>query len=70
VPRGTAHSLHNPGKEPVRVLVMFTPSGMERFFEQLADLPAGPVDPARYQAMAKNNWMEVVGPPLAQSHPL
>src|SRR6266545_1715603 len=28
-----------------RILVMFTPAGMERFFEGHAKLPPGPVDP-------------------------
>jgi hypothetical protein len=50
--------------------VMFTPSGMEKFFEQLADLPPGPVDPETYRALARNCWMDVVGEPLAVSHPL
>lgn len=69
VPRGTAHCFQNVGGEAATILVMFTPSGMERFFEQHAQLPAGRVDPAVYREIAANNWMEVVGPPLAQSHP-
>lgn len=70
VPRGTEHCFQNIGDVPARVLVMFTPSGMERFFEQHAQLPAGPVDPVAYRAIAHANWMEVVGPPLAESDPL
>ncbi len=69
VPRGTAHCFQNLGSEDATILVMFTPAGMERFFEQHAQLPAGPVDPNRYREIAANNWMDVVGPPLAQSHP-
>ena len=69
VPRGTAHCFQNLGREDATILVMFTPAGMERFFEQHAQLPAGPVDPDRYREIASNNWMEVVGPPLAVSHP-
>ena len=70
VPRGTEHCFQNMGKEPARILVMFTPAGMERFFEQHAALPPGPVDPATYRAIAHNCGMEVAGPPLAESHPL
>jgi mannose-6-phosphate isomerase-like protein (cupin superfamily) len=70
VPRGTRHCFQNVGDGPATVLVMFTPSGMERFFEQHAGLPAGESDPAAYRAIANNNWMDVAGPPLAESHPL
>lgn len=69
VPRGVHHCFQNIGDEPARILVMFTPGGMERFFEQHAELPAGPVDPAAYAAIARNNWMDVVGKPLAESDP-
>jgi hypothetical protein len=43
---------------------------MERFFEEHALLPPGPVDPDRYREIAMRSWMEVAGPTLAQSHPL
>jgi mannose-6-phosphate isomerase-like protein (cupin superfamily) len=70
VPRGTRHCFQNLGEEPARILVMFAPSGMERFFEQLAELPPGPVDRATYDALANNSWMKVVGTSLADSDPL
>lgn len=69
VPRGTAHCFQNLEDRPSRILVMFTPSGMERFFEEHALLPPGAVDPECYREIAERNWMEVVGPPLAESHP-
>lgn len=69
VPRGTAHCFQNVGDTPARILVMFTPSGMERFFEEHAALPPGPVDKERYRQIARDCFMEVVGPPLAESHP-
>lgn len=69
VPRGVAHCFQNIGEGEAKILVMFTPGGMERFFEQHAQLPEGPVDPAAYQAIARDNWMEVVGKPLAESDP-
>lgn len=69
VPRGTRHCFQNIGDEDARILVLFTPSGMERFFEEHARLPAGPVDPTVYRSIAAASWMEVAGPPLAESGP-
>ncbi|HEY6377928.1 MAG TPA: cupin domain-containing protein [Candidatus Dormibacteraeota bacterium] len=70
IPRGTTHCFQNVGDTPARLLVMFTPAGMERFFEGLAELLPGPVDPDVYHALAHSAWMKVVGPPLAESDPL
>jgi mannose-6-phosphate isomerase-like protein (cupin superfamily) len=70
VPRGVRHCLQNIGDSPSRVMVMFTPGGMERFFEQHAALLPGPVDPEAFRAIARDNGMDVVGPPLARSDPL
>ena len=64
VPRGTPHAFRNPDEVPARILVMFTPAGMERFFEGQAALPAGPADPQAYRRVAHSAWMEVLGPPL------
>ncbi len=70
VPRGTRHCFQNLAATPARILVMFTPSGMERFFEEHAELPPGPVDPEVYREIARRSWMDVAGPPLAVSDPL
>ena len=69
VPRGTSHCFQNIGEDPARLLVMFTPSGMERFFVEHAELPEGVVDDEVYAAIAERSWMTVTGPPLAVSHP-
>ena len=49
IPRGVVHQPSNPGTEPVRVLLIFSPSGMEHFFEEAAEgripLQAVPADP-------------------------
>ncbi|MDQ6815912.1 MAG: cupin domain-containing protein [Actinomycetota bacterium] len=68
VPRGTPHCFQNIGTEPARILVMFTPAGMERFFEQFASLSAP--DPEAFATLGGPLGMEVLGPPLAQSDPL
>ena len=36
VPRGTAHTFANPSDQPLRMLVLVTPGGFERYFEELA----------------------------------
>jgi len=70
VPRGTPHCLQNIGETPARYLEMFAPAGMERFFEELAQLPIGDVSPARYRSISERASMKVVGPPLSESDPL
>ena len=66
VPRGTPHCFQNAGDVPARILVLFNPSGMERFFDRFAELPAGPVDPGAFAAIGAQVGMTVVGPPLAR----
>jgi hypothetical protein len=70
IPRGTPHCFQNVGDGPARLLVMFTPAGMERFFQGVAELPTGPFDPDAYRAIADSAWMKVLGPPLAETDPL
>jgi quercetin dioxygenase-like cupin family protein len=56
VPRGAVHQPSNPGTEPTRVLLIFSPAGMERFFEEAAEgrmpLQAEPEDPAVRERLA------------------
>jgi quercetin dioxygenase-like cupin family protein len=70
IPRGTPHAFQNVGDGPARILVMFTPSGMERFFEGVGALSGGMPDPETFGAIYHDAWMQVVGPPLAESDPL
>jgi quercetin dioxygenase-like cupin family protein len=70
VPRGTPHNYQNLGPGPARMLVLFTPSGMERLFDRFAALPDLPVDPDVFRKLGSEVGMEIVGPPLAASHPL
>jgi quercetin dioxygenase-like cupin family protein len=62
VPRGTPHCFTNAGEDPARILVLFTPSGMERFFDSFAALPA--FDPAAFAEIGAGVGMAVTGPPL------
>ena len=56
IPRGVAHRPSNPGTEPTRVLLIFSPAGMGRFFEEAAErrmpLQAAPTDPALAEELA------------------
>lgn len=70
VPRGTAHCFQNAGDGSARIIVLFTPSGMESFFDRFAELPAGPVDPDVFRRLGADVGMNVLGPPLAVSDPL
>jgi quercetin dioxygenase-like cupin family protein len=70
VPRRTPHCFQNVGEGPARIIVMFTPSGMERFFDRFATLPAGPVDPRVFGRLGAEVGMDVVGPPMAATHPV
>ena len=49
MPRGAVHQPSIPGAEPTRVLLIFSPAGMDRFFEEAAEgrmpLQAAPTDP-------------------------
>jgi len=67
-PRGTVHNFRNTGDRPARVLVGFTPGGMEGFFRDsgrpaIDDGPAPPVDDdeiARTLAAAPKYGVEAV----------
>ncbi|QYN35943.1 cupin domain-containing protein [Pseudonocardia sp. DSM 110487] len=68
-PRGVPHNFQNIGDAAGRLLIITSPSGVERFFEQFAALP-GPVDAEALAAVGHANWIEFIGPPLAISDPL
>jgi mannose-6-phosphate isomerase-like protein (cupin superfamily) len=69
-PRGTPHAFQNVGDSPGRLLVITTPSGLERFFEQWAELLPGPIAPDGLAAVGHDSGIEFVGPPVAVSDPL
>jgi quercetin dioxygenase-like cupin family protein len=67
VPRGTVHCFHNTGTEMARMVLTFTPAGIERFFEEtLEPAPNGAQNPpdnvgevaARYVAAAPKYGLE------------
>jgi quercetin dioxygenase-like cupin family protein len=67
VPRGLVHRFRNAGAETARVVVTFTPAGLEGFFEETLDsAPSGSQDvpdnvedvSARYEAAAARYGLE------------
>ena len=56
IPRGVVHQPSNPGTEPTRVLLIFSPAGMDHFFEEAAEgripLQALPTDPEVKERLA------------------
>lgn len=72
IPKGVRHTWQNVGEGAARFLFGFTPAapGMERFFEQAAELPAASRLVEGFRRFAGDAGLEVVGPPLAQSHPM
>jgi mannose-6-phosphate isomerase-like protein (cupin superfamily) len=69
-PRGAPHAFQNIGDTPGRLLVITTPSGLERFFEEFAATLPGPASPETLAAVGHANWVEFSGPPLGLSDPL
>ena len=69
IPRGAPHTWQNVGDGPGRFLALVLPAGRESFFRAFAALPAGSSAPEAFRALGPEGGLEVVGPPLAQSHP-
>jgi mannose-6-phosphate isomerase-like protein (cupin superfamily) len=71
-PRGTLEWFENTGKSPLKVAVMYSPAGIEKFFAEVAEPaatrtvpppPEGPPDLERLVAVAKKYKLEIQPPP-------
>jgi quercetin dioxygenase-like cupin family protein len=60
VPRDVPHAFENVGNQPGRILGILTPGGYEQFFEELARLPPGPPDQAKFQEIFEKYDQETV----------
>lgn len=69
VPRGTVHCFRNDGTAPMRMIVTFTPAGIESFFEETLEQAVDPTQPppdniqdvvARYTVAAPRYGIEFV----------
>lgn len=70
IPRGTVHQPSNPGPEPVHVLLIFSPGGMDGFFLEAAQgrhplqaLPQDDATAARLHAFTERYGYEFADPP-------
>jgi mannose-6-phosphate isomerase-like protein (cupin superfamily) len=70
IPRGVPHCWQNVGSRRSLLLGLIAPAGLERFFERFAHLPEKDQTLDSFRALGREAGMTVVGPPLAQSHPI
>ncbi|HUX43579.1 MAG TPA: cupin domain-containing protein [Terracidiphilus sp.] len=66
-PRGTAHAYQNFHGEAAHLLVMVTPAGLDKFFEDVTVMNKGLSQPdfARVEQLMQSYGMELLGPPLS-----
>jgi len=63
-PRGIAHTYRYVGKAPGKLMVVLTPSGFEKFFEEVGALsPQQQQDIPRVLEIAKQFGLEILPPP-------
>ncbi|MFI7122063.1 cupin domain-containing protein [Amycolatopsis sp. NPDC049868] len=43
-PRGTPHRFYNPFDEETRIIAIVSPPGLEKYYQELSELPPGPRD--------------------------
>ena len=67
VRRGVPHTWRNVSDGAARMLVLFTPAGMETFFERFAVHAGTAAAPNAFRTLAGDAGMTVDGPPLADS---
>ena len=63
--RGAPHTWRNVSDGPARMLAVFTPAGMETFFEEFAAHAGTAEAPAAFRSLGEAAGMTVAGPPLA-----
>ena len=66
VPRGMVHTFSNSGNTAARFLIIVSPGGLEKYFEELGEVASThgyPPPPDRLAYLADKYNFEVVGPP-------
>lgn len=66
VPKGMPHTFSRVGQQNAKFLVVYSPAGFEKFFDEAVDLDVTDTEAyvAKANALAEKYNMEVVGPPL------
>jgi quercetin dioxygenase-like cupin family protein len=72
IPKGLPHTWQAVGAAEARFVFAFAPAapGMERFFERSGELQAETRLVDAFERFAVDAGMQVIGPPLAHSHPV
>jgi quercetin dioxygenase-like cupin family protein len=65
VRRGAPHTWRNVSDAPARMLAVFSPAGMETFFERFAEHAGTAAAQDAFRTLGGDAGMTVVGPPLA-----
>ena len=66
IPRGSVHTFYNEGDRPARALVILSPAGFEKAFEEMSEVAPRadtPPDMDRMLAIANKYHLEIVAPP-------
>jgi quercetin dioxygenase-like cupin family protein len=65
-PRGTVHTFQNFSDTTAHMIVLVTPAGLDRFFEEVTTLNKGLSQPdlAGTEKLMNNYGVEMLGPPL------
>lgn len=62
-PRGVPHGFTAVGNRPAKMLMLVTPAGFERFFDELAELPCNPtVNFGQFKALSEKYGMQFIQP--------
>ncbi len=67
IPAGTPHAFVNISSEPGEFITVFTPGGMDKFFEEFGPMmsSSGPPDQEKIIALMEKHGMTLLGPPLS-----
>ncbi|HEX2806479.1 MAG TPA: cupin domain-containing protein [Kineosporiaceae bacterium] len=64
LPRDVVHTFENPFEEEARVISVVSPAGLERYYQALSELPPGPRDISKMQAIMADFGIELQLPAL------
>jgi mannose-6-phosphate isomerase-like protein (cupin superfamily) len=63
LPRDVVHTFRNPYDEETRVISVVSPSGLEEYYQALADLPPGPKDISMIKPVMEQFGIQLQLPP-------
>ena len=63
LPRNVVHTFRNPFQEESRIVSVVSPAGLEAYYQALGELPPGPKDISKLQAIMAEFGIELQLPP-------